>query len=512
MNEPVMGKRILETLTSSLYFDPSVLFREYVQNSLDSKIHCGMSIDDFNVEIVINKKDKKITITDNGPGIPFEEFNKKMVSFGGSTKSREEIGYRGIGRLSALPFCDKLIFKNKTINNTQIQVCEWDSKAYKNFLDDGKDQSLESIFDEICSFKTEESSECNQCFSVVIENYTEEIESIICDKGFESRLKKLLPLKYNPNFTKSSEIISAYKEYLHKDMNQYMCNVSLDGVPLYKEYSNDELGAIGIRTVRIAIKSGSELQTIGFIWHTFDQKIEVRDSWKKNGIEGIFVRSKNIQMGSNFTIANKLDGIAAMTYSEMYATLRGVSGELHICTNLLEDNSGRDWFKPSSELRSLIDVLNQYLVLVKKYRYQSSKYYNAVNSNKDDSEKEKTILDLKEKTKSALANLLNENIEEAEKIVTKYDAPVAKESDQSDSSGNGGSRSSETDVDTKETYSEKDIPEESVDVKRFYDDIMKIVENQLRSVKKYTLIDKIRSTVRLEYNEKRKKENPPGGA
>ena len=31
-----MGIRLLETLTSALYEDPIVLFREYVQNAVDS--------------------------------------------------------------------------------------------------------------------------------------------------------------------------------------------------------------------------------------------------------------------------------------------------------------------------------------------------------------------------------------------------------------------------------------------------------------------------------------------
>ena len=34
----MIGKRILETLTTSLYEEPIVVFREYVQNSLDSKV------------------------------------------------------------------------------------------------------------------------------------------------------------------------------------------------------------------------------------------------------------------------------------------------------------------------------------------------------------------------------------------------------------------------------------------------------------------------------------------
>ena len=36
MAEPTISFRLLETLTSALYEDPIILFREYVQNSLDA--------------------------------------------------------------------------------------------------------------------------------------------------------------------------------------------------------------------------------------------------------------------------------------------------------------------------------------------------------------------------------------------------------------------------------------------------------------------------------------------
>ena len=35
-NSIIVGKNLLETLTSALYENPVILFREYVQNSLDA--------------------------------------------------------------------------------------------------------------------------------------------------------------------------------------------------------------------------------------------------------------------------------------------------------------------------------------------------------------------------------------------------------------------------------------------------------------------------------------------
>ena len=105
-----MGIRLLETLTSALYEDPIVLFREYVQNSADAFIRHPAK--DSKIEITINQNDRTIEFIDNGYGVELEDFEHKMRSIGISDKGSaiDQIGFRGIGRLSAMPFCQKLIF------------------------------------------------------------------------------------------------------------------------------------------------------------------------------------------------------------------------------------------------------------------------------------------------------------------------------------------------------------------------------------------------------------------
>ena len=61
----IIGRNLLETLSSALYEDPIILFREYVQNSLDAYNDATQNRDypelpDFAVRIEINK-DKRRT-------------------------------------------------------------------------------------------------------------------------------------------------------------------------------------------------------------------------------------------------------------------------------------------------------------------------------------------------------------------------------------------------------------------------------------------------------------------
>ena len=106
-----MGIRLLETLTSALYEDPIVFFREYVQNSADAFIK--HPVIGSRIDINIDQTNRIIEFVDNGYGIASNDFVYKMRGIGISDKgaSIDQIGFRGIGRLSAMPFCNKLLFK-----------------------------------------------------------------------------------------------------------------------------------------------------------------------------------------------------------------------------------------------------------------------------------------------------------------------------------------------------------------------------------------------------------------
>ena len=55
--------------------------------------------------------ENQIVITDNGLGIPTAEVEKTLISIGNSKKSSESSrGFRGIGRLAALSYCQRLTF------------------------------------------------------------------------------------------------------------------------------------------------------------------------------------------------------------------------------------------------------------------------------------------------------------------------------------------------------------------------------------------------------------------
>ena len=112
MSNNYVGAGILNIITESLYDNPIVVFREYVQNSVDSIFK---ETDRNNYEIKIWYDGNDLCFLDNGKGIDSDFFFDEMIKIGNSSKKKSKnLGYKGIGRLSGVPYCQKLTFINIT--------------------------------------------------------------------------------------------------------------------------------------------------------------------------------------------------------------------------------------------------------------------------------------------------------------------------------------------------------------------------------------------------------------
>ena len=72
-----VGKYTLESLTTGMYADPKIVYREYIQNSVDSLEHAvslGMlEQQGMRIDIIVNADESYISIKDNGTGIAAAE-------------------------------------------------------------------------------------------------------------------------------------------------------------------------------------------------------------------------------------------------------------------------------------------------------------------------------------------------------------------------------------------------------------------------------------------------------
>lgn len=474
-----MGLRLLETLTSALYEDPIVFFREYVQNSADA--FTRHPVTNARIDIKIDKKNKKIVFLDNGYGIPKKDFIDKMTSIGKSDKSKaiDQIGFRGIGRLAAMPFCKELIFKNKVENEEEIQVFSWDGEKYNTLLSQSETDDLESAIEQITqkSVLKYEGNISDHFFKVELVSYRTEIEELVNGKDFKQKLSRLLPLKYTDSFEAKKAIHNHYKKFMGESLEKYEFDVYLDDDQLYKPYSETHILESDIVFWDLSFDQLSEevpAEKIGVLWFTFNRKVSSNPA---DSPRGIFVRSKNMLLGNEYAIADSVskgNNDYVTTYRELTQTLNGVYGELLIDTQRLSDNARRDWFKIDQNSNQLRVILTDYLKKLTTYRRDASA---AFNDKKAESKRTRVINSYREltggfDTKQFEKDFYSPESEKEERIFQ---------------------------------YANDDIPRHSITAKKFYDEIVIALKEYFIKTEKDNGIEiflKIRTYLKQKLNSK----------
>lgn len=483
MAEPKISFRLLETLTSALYEDPIILFREYVQNSLDAyndevNNDKAKAMDDFSVNIKIDQDNSNIEIIDNGYGIREEEFRTKMRLIGESDKKKieDQIGFRGIGRLSAMPLCKQLVFENKPKGTAKRLIFTWDGEKFNDLLNKGED--IDATLDQITNNSREDHDGDidEHYFKVKINGYQEAIKDILRSINFEDRLCTLLPLRYSPKFMNQNQIKNKYYDFMGQSLDKFSCTVKLYQKELYKPYTDKDILASGIVFWDL-IFPGKEVndsgERIGILWFTFNRVIETRP---KDRPYGILVRSKNMLMGDQYCLANdairsKSDYIT--TPRELTQGLNGVCGEMLINYDKLNDNARRDWFKIDEESIKLRHIIVEFMRRLHAYRYAASNYKNK-----------------KEKSEERL-------IAAYKGLITNYDPdkflPDIKKLE----------REIEASKEVFE-FAEDDIPRFAITIKRFYDRMMKCLYEYFSERNKIKEFIEVRTHIKNYFNKETK--------
>lgn len=134
----VVGKDILELLSTSMYVDPMSMYREYIQNSADAidlAQSAGLLHGPGRVEIRMDQSSRTVFIRDDGSGLGREQFVQQLTALGGSKKRGTGArGFRGVGRLAGLAFCQELIFRSRQDGEGTVHELRWDSREVRSLL------------------------------------------------------------------------------------------------------------------------------------------------------------------------------------------------------------------------------------------------------------------------------------------------------------------------------------------------------------------------------------------
>jgi len=238
-NKTKIGKDVIESLTTSMYDDHRSIYREYIQNSadqIDIAFEQGFikSKEEGKIEIKINKNERSISIYDNGTGIPHEKVLPILKNIAQGVKDRaKHKGFRGIGRLGGLGYCDKLVFETSYYGETEKSILTWDAKQLRTIFNDrSKKEDAIEVIDTITSLKIVNAKAEERYFKVTLENVSNDI---LLDKdNIHNYLSMIAPVPYKKGFFYENDIYEKAKEYDYS-IDEY--NTYLNNNQIFKEYT-----------------------------------------------------------------------------------------------------------------------------------------------------------------------------------------------------------------------------------------------------------------------------------
>ena len=216
-NDIVIGKDVLELLSGAMYADPMCIFREYVQNAVDS-IEEAESQDLFKdelkpkIEIYQDPLTRCVTIRDNGTAIKKSIFKRRLTSFGASQKRGTDArGFRGVGRLAGLGYCRELVFRSRTQGSETVSELRWDCVELKKLLNDHEcTDNLREVVSKIINVNHEiepKEADPERFFEVeMVKAIRLGNDLLLNEQILENYLSQVAPVTFHPDFQFGKEI------------------------------------------------------------------------------------------------------------------------------------------------------------------------------------------------------------------------------------------------------------------------------------------------------------------
>jgi len=355
-----VGKYTLESLTTGMYSDPKIVYREYIQNSVDS-LENAVSVgliepQSMRIDIIVNAEESFISIKDNGTGIPAADAAKTLMNVGSSKKrNSNNRGFRGIGRLGGMSYCDTLVFTTSAEHEKVKTVVTFDCKRLRHLLVPGKyeDMSLSAVLEEITTIDTLPEKEEKHYLCVEMKDVNGFSDLLDIDAA-KSYISQVAPLPYHSrHFIYTSQL----KEYLTSNgysVEEFPIFVGEDDADLEPVYKPNKSRFRSDRAKRTA----DEITSMSYFDITIDGELYALGWYGNCGwygflsdkeLSGFRVRKGNILIGDSKTMN--------VIFKE--ARFNGwTQGEIFIVTDKLIPNARRDDFEQNDAYYKLIQALS----------------------------------------------------------------------------------------------------------------------------------------------------------
>jgi molecular chaperone HtpG len=415
-NNVIIGVNILEILTTGMYRDSRVIFREYIQNSCDQinlAVKKGIlaSEDEGEVKLWIDDKKRSVSIEDNATGITAAEFERTLYSIGESSKTLgEEIGFRGIGHWCGLGYCKTLIFKSKAYGEKIESVMLCDAEQMRRMMDDHNTHRASYSVDDVLAasvkFSQNTAKDKNaHYFKVEMFDIPALYAELYTLMEIKNYLSFVAPIEYDIPWRFKTQI-HLHANRIGQPIPEY--NVSVNEEPVRKKYMPSFTTSKGEDTITDVdfqdFKDGDG-NIIAWLWFGISrfQGVLKQDSQMR----GIRLRMQNIQIGSDDALQKLFKEDRGQHY---------FIGEVFAITRELIPNAQRDYFNPGEARLQFEHLLSEF------FNDELSRIYKAgsnINSKYDKIQK-------MDKIETEIASALVVTEEQRQKLdKAKHDAETA---------------------------------------------------------------------------------------
>jgi hypothetical protein len=350
----IIGKDVIEILTTGMYVSPVTIYREYIQNAADAiDVARSQGVlgagERGNVSITFDHPARSVTIRDTGAGISAHDALPMLLAIGASPKrgTTQARGFRGVGRLSGLAYCRELEFRTTALEEGKIVTVTWDCRALRERLGDAAfGGDLRRIVSDVVSVWYEEAENpADHFFEVRLTDIARLRNDLLLNERLISHyLAQVGPVPFAPAFSFAAEIDKRLATYSHR----VPIDLTVAGEAVHRPYRDDLVFPASSHRLRIEDTEFLEFPDVdggtgAVAWIAHHEY--VRSIPPTLGIRGLRARYGDLQVGES----NLFDD----SFKE--SRFNGWSiGEIHVFDRRIIPNARRDNFEVNHHYYNLL--------------------------------------------------------------------------------------------------------------------------------------------------------------
>jgi len=356
VSEPVVGKDVLELLSSSMYVNALSIYREYVQNSADAIEEAAatglLDRGKGRVDISVDPVKRNVRVRDNGTGVGKVDFVQTLIDLGASRKRGSKArGFRGVGRLAGLGYCQELIFRSRAEGDKEVSELIWDCRRLRTALRDSSFVgTAEELIKNVVKVRSFVSGELpTRFFEVELATVVRHgDDSLVNEAKIHDYLSQVAPVPFDPEFRFAKSI----QEHLRAlGIGSIFIYLNGEGKPVYRPFQNSFEARKGasdeftdLKVFNLKGDGEDLLATIWLLHHGYRGAID-----NNALIKGLRLRLGNIQVGE----CDILEPLFAEPRFNSWCV-----GEVHVLDPRILPNGRRDHLEQSVHFNDLLNRLS----------------------------------------------------------------------------------------------------------------------------------------------------------